>query len=89
MGRFPNLAKMFSLQSEADIPDDIPDHLIAPIEILPSKSNYPTAKEGGKFLHSAYNPLREAEQAAKTAKSSLTEVYSAAFFSCGLGYAPI
>ena len=89
MGRFPNLAKMFSLQSEADIPDDIPDHLIAPIEILPSKSNCPTAKEGGKFLHSAYNPLREAEQAAKTAKSSLTEVYSAAFFSCGLGYAPI
>lgn len=89
MGRFPNLAKMFSLQSEADIPDDIPDHLIAPIEILPSKSDCPTAKEGGKFLHSAYNPLREAEQAAKTAKSSLTEVYSAAFFSCGLGYAPI
>jgi len=89
MGRFPNLAKMFSLQSEADIPDDIPAHLIAPIEILPSKSNCPTAKEGGKFLHSAYNPLREAEQAAKTAKSSLAEVYSAAFFSCGLGYAPI
>ena len=89
MSRFPDLAKMFSLQTESDIPDDIPVHLVAPLEILPSKSNCPTAKEGGKFLHSAYNPLREAEQAAKAAKSSLTEVYSAAFFSCGLGYAPI
>ena len=89
MSRFPGLAKMFSLQTESDIPDDIPQHLLAPIEILPSKSNCPTAKEGGKFLHSAYNPLREAEQAAKSAKSSVPDCSGCTFFSCGLGYAPI
>ncbi|MDY6397318.1 MAG: 6-hydroxymethylpterin diphosphokinase MptE-like protein [Treponema sp.] len=89
MSRFPNLAKMFSLQSESDIPGDIPQHLIAPIEILASKSNCPTAKEGGKFLHSAYNPLREAEQAAKSAKSSVPDCGGCTFFSCGLGYAAI
>ena len=89
MSRFPNLAKMFSLQSESDIPGDIPQHLIAPIEILASKSNWPTAKEGGKFLHSAYNPLREAEQAAKSAKSSVPDCGSCTFFSCGLGYTAI
>ncbi len=89
MSRFPNLAKMFSLQSESDIPGDIPQHLIAPIEILASKSNCPTAKEGGKFLHSAYNPLREAEQAAKSAKSSVSDCNGCTFFSCGLGYAAI
>ena len=89
MSRFPNLAKMFSLQSESDIPGDIPHHLIAPIEILASKSNCPTAKEGGKFLHSAYNPLREAEQAAKSAKSSVPDCGGCTFFSCGLGYAAI
>ena len=89
MSRFPNLAKMFSLQSESDIPGDIPQHLIAPIEILASKSNCPTAKEGGKFLHSAYNPLREAEQAAKSSKSSVPDCGGCTFFSCGLGYAAI
>jgi len=89
MSRFPNLAKMFSLQSESDIPGDIPQHLIAPIEILASKSNCPTAKEGGKFLHSAYNPLREAEQAAKSANSSVPDCGGCTFFSCGLGYAAI
>ena len=89
MSRFPNLAKMFSLQSESDIPGDIPQHLIAPIEILASKSNCPTAKEGGKFLHSAYNPLREAEQAAKSAKSSVSDCNGCTFFSCGLGYTAI
>ena len=89
MSRFPNLAKMFSLQSESDIPGDIPQHLIAPIEILASKSNCPTAKEGGKFLHSAYNPLREAEQAAKSAKSSVPDCGGCTFFSCGLGYTAI
>ena len=67
MRRFPALAKMFSLESEKDIPEDIPSHLLAPIEILPSKQNIPTAKDGGKFLHSAYNPLREAEHSSTRA----------------------
>ncbi len=89
MRRFPALAKMFSLESEKDIPEDIPLHLLAPLEILPSKQNIPTAKEGGKFLHSAYNPLREAEQAASSAHSSISECSGCLFFSCGLGYAAI
>ncbi|MBR4322744.1 6-hydroxymethylpterin diphosphokinase MptE-like protein [Treponema sp.] len=89
MRRFPALAKMFSLESEKDIPEDIPLHLLAPLEILPSKQNIPTAKEGGRFLHSAYNPLREAEQAASSAHSSISECSGCLFFSCGLGYAAI
>ncbi len=86
MRRFPALAKMFSLESEADIPEDIPSHLLAPIEILPSKQNIPTAKDGGKFLHSAYNPLREAEQAAQASHFSVSECFGCIFLSCGLGY---
>ena len=89
MRRFPALAKMFSLESEKDIPEDIPLHLLAPLEILPSKQNIPTAKEGGKFLHSAYNPLREAEQAASSAHSSISDCSGCLFFSCGLGYAAL
>ncbi len=89
MQRFPELAKMFSLQNAGDIPEDIPPHLVAPIEILQSKQGIPTAKDGGKFLHSAYNPLREAEQAAKAAKSSISDCYATAFFSFGLGYTAI
>ena len=77
---------MFSLNSDSDIPDDIPSHLVAPLEIMPSKQGLPTAKEGGKMLHSLYNPLREAEQAARGAKSSITDCYGCAFFSFGLGY---
>lgn len=63
------------------------------LEILPSKLKipgandfYPTARENGKFLHSSYNPIREAEQAARTIHNSLKDIYGAAFFSCGLGY---
>ena len=80
---------MFSLKSESDIPDEIPKHLLAPIEIFPSKTGDLTARDGGKFLHSAYNPLREAESAAKSAESSIPNCAGIAFFSCGLGYTPI
>ena len=89
MRRFPELAKMFSLERESDIPEELPEHLRAPIEILPSKQNLPTAKDGGKLLHSLYNPLREAEQAARTAKASISDCDGCAFFSFGLGYAPL
>ena len=94
MRRFPELAKMFSLHDESDIPEDIPAHLLAPIEILPSRQGVPTAKDGGKLLHSLYNPVREAEQAARAAKSSVSEsgrgeCCGCAFFSFGLGYAPL
>ena len=89
MRRFPQLAKMFSLEKQSDIPEDLPEHLKAPLEILPSKAGVPTAKDGGKFLHSSYNPLREAETAAISAKKSVSECDGAVFFSCGLGYAAI
>lgn len=89
MSRFPELAKMFSLNSPSDIPEDIPSHLVAPIEVLPSKQGLPVAKEGGKWLHSSYNPLRESEQAANSAKSSVSDCWGCAFFSCGLGYTPL
>lgn len=89
MRRFPELARMFSLHSESDIPEELPPHLLAPIEVIPSKQGLPTAKEGGKLLHSLYNPLREAEQAASAAKKSGTSVDTCVFFSCGLGYTVI
>lgn len=89
MRRFPELARMFSLNSESDIPDDLPSHLLAPIEIVPSKQSVPTAKDGGKFLHSAYNPLREAEQAVRAARASVPDCDGCAFFSFGLGYAAL
>lgn len=89
MRRFPDLAEMFSLRDESDIPEDIPPHLTAPIEILPSKQGVPTARDGGKFLHSAYNPAREGEQSAKAAKSSVPDCRACAFFSFGLGYAAL
>lgn len=56
------------------------------LKIPGTEEFYPTAKENGKYLHSAYNPLREAEQAAKTIKGSAKDVFGAAFFGCGLGY---
>ncbi|MCR4821890.1 MAG: DUF115 domain-containing protein [Treponema sp.] len=87
--RFPALAKMFSLNSVSDIPQDLPDHLKAPLELLPSKQGLPTAKDEGKFLHSAYNPLREGEASARAVKSSLKDCWGAAFFSFGLGYSLI
>lgn len=89
MERFPELAKMFSLSSKKDIPEDLPEHLKADFEILSTKLNIPTAKENGKLFHSLYNPLRESEQAAKVAKSSSEDIYSTAFLSCGLGYTAI
>ena len=53
-------------------------------EIIPSKTGILTAKENGILLHSIYNPLKEAE---KNVKSARTEnIFSAAFFSVGLGY---
>ena len=89
MNRFPALAKMFSLEREYDIPDEIPEHLLAPIEIFPSKSGELTARDGGKLLHSAYNPIREAESTARSAHDSISDCEGCVFFSCGLGFTPL
>ncbi len=77
----------------SDVSDDIPKNLMAPLEILPSKTGVITARENGKYLHSFYNPLREAEQTADSAKKKVggpsKTVLSAAFFGFGLGYAAL
>ena len=64
------------------------------IEIVPSRLSVGgetvfTAKSNGKYLHSLYNPLREADSIAENAKKSLSDVRSCAFFGFGLGYSVI
>ncbi len=78
--RFPSLAKELNLLNMTEPEFDF-------WEVLPSKAGELTAKENGLLLHSAYNPLREAESAVKTIKSE--NIWAAAFFSMGLGYAPL
>lgn len=88
--RFPYIIGQLNLASlldKTDITGEIPQKLKAPLEIVPSRvQGFPTAKEGGKYLHSAYNPLREAEQAAKALHDSVKNPFGAAFFGAGLGY---
>ncbi len=81
--RFPPLAAQFNISGTQDIPEE----LKAPIEIIPAKNGSLTAKENGKFFHSAYNPQREAESTVKAAKEIQAEVYTGVFYSQGLGYA--
>lgn len=83
--RFPPLAQQFNLENTQDIPSE----LLAPVEIIPAKNGQMTAKENGLLFHSLYNPQREAESAVKNAKSIQEEVYTAVFYSLGLGYSVI
>jgi len=71
-----------------------PDFLLSKeeIEILPSRQivdgkPVPTAKSAGKFLHSLYNPIREADTVADNAKKSNPSSTACAFFGFGLGHA--
>ena len=73
--------------------EDRKSNLKIPVEIFPSKLRipnsedfFPTAKENGKYLHSAYNPVREAEQAAQTIHKENPDIFGTAFFGSGLGY---
>ncbi len=64
------------------------------IEILPSRQvvdgkNVPTAKSNGKFLHSLYSPLREADSAAENIKKSNPGSSACAFFGFGLGHSVV
>lgn len=52
-----------------------------------AKSGELTAKENSLYLHSAYNPLREAQSVFNANKNNKTEC--ALFLSMGLGYSPI
>lgn len=74
-------------------PEEIPENFLSPVEILPSKTGVLTARENGKYLHSFYNPLREAEQTALSAKKGDSKsnkiIISAAFLGFGFGYAAL
>ncbi|WP_191014387.1 hypothetical protein [Treponema zioleckii] len=92
--RFPLLAETLLKNHFAENPDEIPEDFLAPLEILPSKTGVLTARENGKYLHSFYNPLREAEQTAESAKKgdgakSNKTIISAAFLGFGFGYAAL
>ncbi|WP_102692928.1 motility associated factor glycosyltransferase family protein [Rummeliibacillus pycnus] len=53
------------------------------IEILPTKTEYKTMKIDGYFIHSSYNPIREAE---KFAKSNYVAGKTHILYGYGLGY---
>lgn len=89
MQRFPELARIYGLNSENDIPGTIPEDSVAPYSMFPAKNGSLTAKENGKQLHSLYNPEKEAEQAVSSARSGIPDAYTNVFFSFGLGYAPL
>ncbi len=74
--RFPALIPL--------IPEEIPP---APFQIVTARSGDLTATVAGRALHSQYNPLRESQQLVQSNRTDQT--FSAAFFSFGLGYAPI
>ncbi len=78
--RFPVLAEQLKLQQ---IPE--PDYSF--LEVFPSKSGALTAKENSLALHSLYNPQREAETT--VSGSATSEVWTAVFFSMGLGWTPL
>lgn len=71
-----------------------PEYLLSAseLEIVPSRrGNMPTAraKDGdgkSRMLHSLYDPVREAEQAADSVKKTNPDSRACAFFSFGLGY---
>ncbi|MBQ7158050.1 MAG: motility associated factor glycosyltransferase family protein [Treponema sp.] len=78
--RFPALAQQCRITAHTKEPEN------SPFEILTAKNGSTIAKASGKFLHSQYNPEREAEQAINAAKKDDCTICT--FLSCGLGYAP-
>lgn len=85
--RFASLADLFGISKASE---DLPQELKAPVEIIESRQGNKTAKDNGKLLHSMYNPIREAEQAAESAKNNpAKKIHTCAFFGCGLGYTAI
>lgn len=81
-GRFPALAQAHGITPQSAEPAGIPS-----VEFLAAKNGQMTAREDGRWWHSQYDPGREADQAVANAKKS--GGYACAFFSCGLGYAPV
>ncbi len=75
--RFPELCRIVCERNE---------HHTEKLLTLEAKTGALTALENGTPLHSKYNPLREAQQLIENFPKTKT---CAAFFSFGLGYAPI
>ena len=78
--RFPSLAEQQGISKNTPEPAD------TPFEIATARNGSVIAREQGKFLHSQYNPEREAEQTVQAAKKNGGN--TCVFLSCGLGYAP-
>ncbi|MBM3328379.1 MAG: glycosyltransferase [Calditrichaeota bacterium] len=55
-------------------------------EIIPARSGVPTLRIGDLQMHSAYDPFREAEQAARNALKDVPEEAPVLIFGLGLGY---
>lgn len=91
--RFPDLVNFFSNEisriDEISSPDDITDAF--PFwEIKLAKNGSVTACENSVFLHSSYNPEREAEKTVVSVVGAVGEKYEAAvFYGFALGYAPL
>jgi hypothetical protein len=81
--RFPGLHELYAPLFTA--PPNLPDW-----ELLDAKSGDKTLREQGGFLHSAYNPVLEADKivAALVPLDSLSDT-PLVFYGFGLGYVPI
>lgn len=75
--RFPLLAQKYDFKSLEKQDFDF-------WKVIPSKSGDLTATENDIFLHSKYNPKKEAENLVNSTETK--NVWCAAFFSIGLGY---
>ncbi|MCR5725800.1 MAG: DUF115 domain-containing protein [Treponema sp.] len=80
--RFPALAARFGISPQT--PE--PDAQSLPFTPVSARNGSCTAQSEGKFLHSQYNPQREAEQA--VAAIHKANPLATAFLGFGLGYAP-
>ncbi len=86
--RFPELYKIFITQFTQIEKNDF---LFPLWTVIQTKNNMLSVEEKGLRLHSIYNPQQEALSFINKAslKIETGEIKSFAFFSCGLGYAPI
>jgi hypothetical protein len=83
--RFPELSSLLGLDSDVRtglLLEAIPESYI----IEESRSSSPTLRVGGRYVHSQYNPLRDAERALQ--EDGLFKGEACLFCGCGLAYLP-
>ena len=85
--RFSALFEQLTALYNLDSPDALQKLDFSFWQTEPSKSGSLTAKENGLFIHSAYNPEREAESIFRANRTD--GIQTALFLSVGLGYAPL